>query len=149
MRTLLLVLLAVAAFAADLNLSGTWQLNHQKSNFGPAKPPGNLVTRIAQQNNQLQAQSTVDGLASEYTWTLDGKESVNRIRGNEVKAIASWRGPILQVKSKTAIQGQSVSLTDQYSLSADGKTMTIYRTINGPQGEIEQTYVYDKLLSAK
>ena len=77
----------------------------------------------------------------------DWKESVNRIGGNEVKAVAKWRGPILQVKAKLTVQGTALAMTDQYSLSSDGKTMTIYRTIIGPKGEVEQRYVYDKLPS--
>ena len=148
MRLFLLVGLAVGAWGADPDLTGTWRLNHDKSDFGRAARPGTVVTKIRQQGGELRAESTTDGSVSEYRWTLDGKESVNRIRGNEVKAVAEWRGPILQVKVKMTVQGTARGMTDQYSLAGDGKTMTIYRTINGPNGEIEQRYVYDKVPSS-
>jgi hypothetical protein len=63
--------------------------------------------------------------------------------------VAGWRGPILQVRSKVAAKGRSLAMTDQYSLSSDGRELTLFRTIAGPQGEIEQRYVYDKDLSSK
>ncbi len=148
MRIFFLMALAVGAWGADPNLTGTWRLNHEKSDFGRAARPGTVVTKIQQQGGELRAESTTDGAVSEYRWTLDGKESVNRIRGNDVKAVAEWRGPILQVKVKLTAQGVARAMTDQYSLAGDGKTMTIYRTINGPNGEVEQRYVYDKVPSS-
>lgn len=144
MRILLGLFVSAGLLLAETNLSGTWKLNHEKSDFGRAPRPGTVVTKIRQQSGELAAQSTSDGRVNEYRWTLDGKESVNRIAGNEVKAVAGWRGPILQVRSKMTVQGTALAMTDQYSLSADGREMTIFRTINGPQGEIEQRYVYDK-----
>jgi hypothetical protein len=144
MRTVLGLFAAATLLLAEPNLSGTWKLNHDKSDFGRAPRPGAVVTKIRQQGGELAAQSTANGRVNEYRWTLDGKESVNVIGGNEVKAVAGWRGPILQVRSKTTVQGTPLAMTDQYSLSADGREMTIFRTINGPQGEIEQRYVYDK-----
>lgn len=148
MRFFLLVGIAVGLWGADPDLTGTWRLNHDKSDFGRAARPGTVVTKIRQQGGELRAESTTDGAVSEYRWTLDGKESVNRIRGNEVKAVAEWRGPILQVKAKMVVQGTALGMTDQYSLAGDGKTMMIYRTISGPNGEIEQRYVYDKIPSS-
>ena len=149
MRIVLSLFAAAGFLFAEPNLSGTWKLNHEKSDFGRAPRPGTVVTKIRQQGGELAAHSTSNGRVSEYRWTLDGKESINVIGGNEVKAVAAWRGPILQVRSKTSMQGSALAITDQYSLSADGREMTIFRTIAGPQGEIEQRYVYDKDLSDK
>ena len=147
MRLFWLVGLAVGVWGADPDLTGTWRLNHDRSDFGRAARPGTVVTKIRQQAGELRAESTTDGSVSAYRWTLGGKESVNRIGGNEVRAVAEWRGPILQVKAKMTVQGTTLGMTDQYSLAGDGKTMTIYRTINGPNGEMEQRYVYDKVSS--
>ncbi len=149
MRIVLGLLVAAGLLLAEPDLTGTWKLNHEKSDFGRAPRPGTVVTKIRQQGGELAAQSASDGRVNEYRWTLDGKESVNRIGGNEVKAVAGWRGPILQVRSKTTVQGTALAMTDQYSLSDDGREMTIFRTINGPQGELEQRYVYDKDRSDK
>ena len=129
MGILLGFLAAAGLLLAEPNLSGSWRLNHDRSDFGPMPRPGVLVTRIR--------------------WTLDGKESVNVIDGNEVRAVAGWRGPILQVRSKVTARGRSLAMTDQYSLSSDGRELTVFRTIAGPQGEIEQRFVYDKDLSGK
>ena len=149
MRILLVLFAAAGLLAAGPDLSGTWRLNLEKSDFGSAPRPGTVVTKIRQQGGELAAESTANGRVNQYRWTLDGKESVNVIGGNEVKAVAGWRGPILQVRSKVTAQGRVLSMTDQYSLSADGREMTVFRTISGPQGEVEQRYVYDKDLSAK
>ena len=143
------LLAAAGLLLAEPNLSGAWRLNHDRSDFGPLPRPGAVVTRIRQQGGDLAAESTANGRVNQYRWTLDGKESVNVIDGNEVRAVAGWRGPILQVRLKVAAKGRSLAMTDQYSLSSDGRELTLFRTIAGPQGEIEQRYVYDKDLSGK
>lgn len=149
MGILVVFFAAAGLLAAEPDLSGTWRLNLEKSDFGSAPRPGAVVTKIRQRGGELAAESTANGRVSQYRWTLDGKESVNVIGGNEVKAVAGWRGPILQVRSKVTAQGRALSMTDQYSLSADGREMTVFRTISGPQGEVEQRYVYDKDPSSK
>ncbi|MCX6585183.1 MAG: hypothetical protein NTX13_01205 [Acidobacteria bacterium] len=149
MGILLGFLAAAGLLLAEPNLSGSWRLNHDRSDFGPMPRPGVLVTRIRQQGGELAAESTGSGRVNQYRWTLDGKESVNVIDGNEVRAVAGWRGPILQVRSKVTARGRSLAMTDQYSLSSDGRELTVFRTIAGPQGEIEQRFVYDKDLSGK
>ena len=149
MGILVVFFAAAGLLAAEPDLSGTWRLNLEKSDFGSAPRPGAVVTKIRQQGGELAAESTANGRVSQYRWTLDGKESVNVIGGNEVKAVAGWRGPILQVRAKVTAQGRALSMTDQYSLSADGREMTVFRTISGTQGKVKQRYVYDKDPSSK
>jgi hypothetical protein len=70
---------AAGLLAAEPDLSGTWRLNPDKSDFGSAPRPGAVVTRIRQQAGELAAESTVSGRVSQYRWTLDGDGAGPRV----------------------------------------------------------------------
>ena len=63
-------------------------------------------------------------------YTMDGKECVNHVRGNVVKSTARWEGDDLVIDSKVFALRQA-DIQDRWSLSADGKTITLRRHMTG------------------
>jgi hypothetical protein len=83
-------------------------------------------------------------VTAELKYSTDGKETTNTVRGNEVKSTAKWEGDELAIAGKAQFNGADVTLTDRWSLSADGKTLTILRHVNSPMGETDQKIVLEK-----
>jgi hypothetical protein len=133
---------------AVTDFSGEWTLNVARSDFGRANPPRALLMKVRQSEGQLAVESTLTDArgdsTSRYTLDLTGKETENVMRGNRVVSLSSWRGPSLQVKARTALQGAEVRTVDQWQMEDGGRVLTIYRTATTPNGEIEQRFVYEK-----
>jgi hypothetical protein len=76
-------------------------------------------------------------------YSTDGKETANTIRGNAFKSTAHWDGDQLAIESKGSLGG-NVTLKDRWSLSADGKTLSLQRHASRTLGSTDQTYVFEK-----
>jgi len=147
------VALLAAAFGllqaqAKPNFSGTWKLNASKSNFGPMPAPEARTDKITHQDPDLKDSFTQSGPMGEVTaelkYSTDGKETTSSVRGNQIKSTAKWEGDELVIAGKTSFEGGDVTLADRWSLSADGKTLTILRHVNSPMGETDQKIVLEK-----
>ena len=140
-------LLSVTAFAAP-NFSGEWKLNAGKSDFGPMPAPEKLLMKVDHKDPALTVkneQTTQQGESkTEQVYTTDGKENKNKNRNNEMISKLKWEGDALTIDSKLDFQGNEVSLKDNWTLSSDGKVLTIKRKIVAPQGEFETIQVLDK-----
>jgi hypothetical protein len=140
---------ATVAMAADKpDFSGSWKLNASKSDFGPMPAPDKLDRTIKQAEGKLTFTTVRAGqegeMTTETTYTTDGKESVNKVRDMEVKSVAAWDGDKLIVKSKREVQGMEISLVETWTLSKDGKVLTIVNNASTPQGDFTLTTVMDK-----
>ena len=87
------------------------------------------------------------------TYKLDGTETTADAtggRGGTSTLKAAWKddGKTLELKrvSKFNFQGNDVTVTtnEDWSLSADGKTLTVKRTSESPRGTQSSTLVFDK-----
>lgn len=151
MRVLLIFLGAVLALpgGSKPDFSGSWKLNVEKSEFGGAPGPTSLTSKIAHHEPELKVHSEVSGpqgrYETDYKWITDGRDNVNTVRGNEIHAKVVWDGPLLRASAATESNGGKLTLVDQWSLSQDGRVLTIARTISAPRGDVRQTYVYDKI----
>jgi hypothetical protein len=138
----------LAAADTKKEISGTWKLNTSKSDFGPLPAPNSVVTTIKHEEPKLELSSNVSGAQGEYTtsykYTTDGKECTNVNRGIEAKSTVTWEGDTLLINSKVNANGNDIVLKDKYVTSSEGKVLTLSRHITAPQGELDQTYVYDK-----
>ncbi len=134
--------------AAKPNFSGEWKLNAKESNFGPMPAPDKMERKINHEDPSMKITTTQAGQQGEMTTNLvyktDGSESVNKIRDADVKSVAKWDGDALTVTSKREAQGMEITMNERWTLSADGKAMTIVNKINTPQGDFEITVVMDK-----
>ena len=149
-----LMLAAVSALAADKpSFTGTWEMNKGQSDFGQMSSqtvPDKLTQKITQKGDaELRAESTTVGArgtaSTDMKYKLDGSESTNKNQMGEVKSVAKWDGNHIAITSKREVQGMSIGLSEKWEVSADGKVMTVNRTMTGtPMGDIVTKMVFDK-----
>ena len=148
-----LVCFAAVAFAASLaakpNFSGTWTLNVSKSDFGMLPGPTSRTDVIEHNDPVLKdtvKQETQQGPQNvTLNYTTDGKEATNEQGPMTVKSNLSWDGDNLVVDSKTSLQGNDVTIKQVWTLSADGKTLTINAHLAAAAlGETDQKFVFEK-----
>ena len=142
-------LLAVSAAAQSKpDFGGTWKLNPAKSDFGPLPPPDTRTDVIVQDASGLSDAVDTSGpqgqMDLKLAYKFDGTETVNDFRGNAVKSTAKWDGAALVVDSKLNMNDQEIGLVSKWTLSDDGKTLTMATHLSSPMGEADQTYVLEK-----
>jgi len=130
------------------NLTGEWKLNVGKSNYGPVPAPQLMIRKVMHDEPALSITTTQKGAQGEVTtelkYTTDGKLAVNKVAGGEAKGTAQWQGDKLVIDSTREFQGNPMRLKETWSLSADGKILTIATHLGLPQGEFDLTLVFDK-----
>lgn len=157
-RSILLVAFALFSTMAfgQVNFSGSWALNESKSNFGDSRfrmaSPKLAITQDASTFTIERTFVTQDGEERKMTekYTLDGKESLNPMFNSQKKSVATISADkkVLNVSSSMTLEfnGETNELKtiENYSLSDDGKTMTIETQSTSSRGERKYTAVYDK-----
>jgi hypothetical protein len=73
-------------------------------------------------------------------YTTDGKESVN----GDSKGSAQWIGDKLMIESSREFQGATLKQKEIWTLSADGKTLTVDSHVSIPNGEFDVKQVFDR-----
>ncbi len=145
---LITVLVLASGLAAKPNFTGDWKLNPAKSDFGQFPAPSKLTMSIGHDDPNLKVSTSMAGDYGEFTWeaayTTDGKECINKMRDNESKSTVTWDGDILLINTKTSFGGNDMTISDKWTLSADGKTLTIDRKFASSQGEMVQKIAMDK-----
>jgi hypothetical protein len=145
----LLVAVPAAARAQQVpNLSGTWVLQLDKSDFGPIPGPTSRTDVVDHQEPKLNIKRTTVQNGTEVVgnlvFVIDGKEYKNTMGPQELTSTLKWDGAVLVVSTNTSMQGADVALLDRYSLSADGKTLTQDRTISVQGQSLTQKLVFTK-----
>ena len=154
-RRSVLAMLALAGLAATLasaadkpNFTGSWKMNSEKSDFGPVPPPEKMERTIKHEDPKLNVNSMSVGPQgenkTEANYTTDAKDSVNKMNGMEVKSVAAWDGSNLTIKYKREAQGMEISFVENWTLSADGKVLTVVNNLSTPQGDFVLKMVMDK-----
>ncbi|MBY0504559.1 MAG: hypothetical protein K2X03_11650 [Bryobacteraceae bacterium] len=151
---LALTVASVSTWAAEKpNFSGTWEMNKAKSDFGQMPPmmvPDKLTQKIVQKGEtEMRVESTTTGergtASTDMKYKLDGSESTNKNQMGEVKSVAKWDGSQIAITSKREVQGMTIGLSEKWEVSADGKTMSVQRTMTGtPMGDVVTKTVFDK-----
>jgi hypothetical protein len=153
MKYVALSLIAAASAFAQANLSGNWMLNLAASEYGQFPAPQVMMRTIAQEPNAIRLSTFQKGaqgeLNSELRYSTDGKPSTN----GDSTGTARWDGARLVIEStrKVANQGKANELKsrEEWTLSADGKTLTIVTKIELPQqGGFEVKQVFEKMPGA-
>jgi len=88
------------------------------------------------------------GMGGPRSFNLDGSEATADSGRGKVARKASWTGNTLELVSKSTFQGQDgaevvSTITEKFSLAADGKTLTVTRKVEGPRPS-DSTYVFTK-----
>jgi len=156
MKRILICLIAFAtvflwmggSVQAALNLAGEWALNLSKSDYGRFPAPLSMTRTITQNGSTLtfhSVQKSAQGdVTSDFTYTTDGKESVNKVQGGESKGTAQWIGDKLMIESSREFQGVTLKQKDIWTLSPDGKTLTVDSHVTIPNGEFDVKQVLEK-----
>ncbi len=139
-----------AAMAAGKpDFSGFWKINNAKSDFGPMpQGPDKFERKVDHKDPEMKLSTTQSMQGNERTtdvaYTIDGKERDVQMGPTTAKVTAAWKGPALEVVTKREINGNSIVSKDKWSLSADGKVMTVESSISTSQGEFALKFVLDK-----
>jgi protein-S-isoprenylcysteine O-methyltransferase Ste14 len=147
----LFLICAAFRFAQNTpNFTGEWKLNIGKSDFGVLRAPEHRVDHMRHEEPVLRVasrQSRGDRQsASEIECRTDGSDCTVSIRGSDLKlaATARWRGRALVVDSRGEYNAAQFRMSDRWTLSPDGKTLTIARSISSDSGETHQNLVLEK-----
>ncbi|HNY39828.1 MAG TPA: hypothetical protein PKJ41_05520 [Bryobacteraceae bacterium] len=148
-----LMAMAVTALAAGKpDFTGTWKLDPSKSDFGQMTPPDKMERVIDHKDPAIKIktiQSTPKGdRTTETEYTLDGKEQKQENPRGVVLYTPKWEGDVVMIDSKrnVTVAGQQVEITgfERWSLSGDGKTMTVESKMVLPSGEVSMKAVFTK-----
>lgn len=152
-----------AAAPTAANYSGKWSLDQTKSQNLPHfySRVSSQTLNIAQTDATLdvgvevvQGQQAPDKL--DFHYTLDGKENKTETSIRTVSGIVktpAYLKAVVQDAGKLAItidrvlpgaDGRHVKTNELWSLSADGKLLTVHRTDDGPLGSRESEMVFVK-----
>lgn len=148
------MLLGTSAWGQDRpDLSGTWQLNVAKSEYGDMQGPSSRTDVIEQHANEIRESVLAEGRhkTQQYTLTFstDGKKTEFPV-GAEVhmgsvtlqSISATWQDKSLIVLEKVRFQDSDLVVKNKYTLSPDGKLLTIATSLNG---EVLETFAFDRL----
>jgi hypothetical protein len=145
-----LLLLAIAALPAlaKPNFTGDWKLNPSRSEFGQMPAPSSMTMKIAHDDpkmtNHMKSVSDMGEFEADSKYTTDGKDCVNEIFNSQFKSVLKWEGDALLIESKGSFGDNEFSMSDKWTLSEDGKTLTIARTFKSAMGEGGQKLVLEK-----
>jgi hypothetical protein len=151
----LIVMIPLCSFAAKPDFSGQWTLNESKSNLGEGRIFSAANMKVTQEGNTLTIERTRTGRNGEArttseTLTMDGKENISEGENRTSSTTVTWseEGSTLTIKSKRGFnrQGETFEMntTETWSLSGDGKTLTIQSDSSSAMGDRSATLVYDK-----
>ena len=135
----------LAGAQGKTNVSGTWKMNAEKSKFERGGPK-NITIKFDQQGPSLREVFTItrdDGSerAMNLTYTLDGKESSQQLEGQEIKTTAKWEGEALVIEFKNE---KGFNFIRKFTVSGDGKTMTIDVNQTNSNGSATDKVILDK-----
>lgn len=134
----------LAAATVAPNVSGTWKMNTEKSKFEKGGPKG-ITIKFDQQGSTLKESLTLVNEGGErtvdFTYTLDGKESVQQLEGNPIKTTARWEGESLLLEFKN---DDGFSFLRKVTMSGDGKSITMDVKQSTPNGTTTDMVILDK-----
>jgi hypothetical protein len=162
----LLLGLGVAAAQAEPQFTGSWVLDRSQSQFPkhehrgqtapdaqaqPQQPPQVTLT-VAQQGNSLKVTRTFAQGTRSHSMTdmivADGSDQVQQgYRGNVVtrSTFDGDRLVVTHTRTKKTDQGeQTMSRQSVWTLSPDGRVLTIDTTMHGPRGDRAMKTVYQR-----
>lgn len=141
---------AVAAQSKAPDLSGTWEMDATRSDFGPSPKPAKMTLTITQTGATrmtiVTASRTEMGdqsITSNYT--IDGAPHQMPTRDNVAQTSTTrWDAGTFVVDAKMTQDTVSVGVRTRFTLSPDGKLLTINRHISAPGGEADLRIVFVK-----
>ena len=126
------------------DVSGTWKMNAEKSKFERGGPKA-ITIKFDQQGSTLNEALTLTNDRGErtvnFTYSLEGKESLQQLEGRPIKTIVKWEGESLVIEFKN---DEGFNFLRKVTVSSDGKTMTIDVKQSSPNGVANDIVVLEK-----
>jgi len=151
MKKIAVLVMAMALMVAGLtfaqakpDFSGKWAPKVDANAAPPAGGGGGMRGGMAgpMTIKQTATELTQDVVRGDTTMTtiykLDGTESINKTQRGESKSVAKFDGPKLVVKTVAEGPNGPTETTATWSLSADGKELSIVRTTQ--RGDMTTVY---------
>lgn len=140
--------LAATAAQAKVSFAGDWKLAVAKSDFGQFPAPSAMSQKNTHEEPSLKVVVKMSTDNGDFDWEsaykTDGTETTNQFGPNEMKSKAAWEGDVLVINTKGSFGDAEVTMVDKWTLSADGKTLTIQRHWASSRGEMDQKLVLEK-----
>jgi hypothetical protein len=147
MRVVLAVLvLCMAALAAESPFSGTWKLNLAKSKLPPPAPKSETAQVVADDNNLHMKDAITDDKGQAMTVTYDAKFDGKDypVTGDPNSDSISFQRVDANTIKGTGKKAGNVVSTATIVVSSDGKTTTV-DFVDSSQGKPQSgTAIYDK-----
>ncbi len=151
--SLILIVLTFPAYPKDEGFSGRWVLD--KGSQLPSGGPGNLQTRIKQDNSGLTIESTfrepdngivplvyLGVMTTKLRLSLDGTQQQNAIGPFQMASKTSMNGKQLETEWTAMVKGDQVQGHWTHTLSDDGKHMTLEIKESSTQGQSGQATLH-------
>ena len=140
----LVVLLAavaapLAAQTAHTDFSGTWVLDATRTIFdGQIPVPQSATYVVVQVGDSIAVDqrivTEVGELVQKKVWKVDGKPWANTTTyagaALPLSSTLAWRDAVLAIRTTADFQGNAVDQAETWTLSGDGKMLTLATTTN-------------------
>ena len=151
--SLILIVLTFPAYPKDEGFSGRWVLD--KGSQLPSGGPGNLQTRIKQDNSGLTIESTfrepdngivplvyLGVMTTKLRLSLDGTQQQNAIGPFQMASKTTITGKQMETEWTAMVKGDQVQGHWTHTLSDDGKHMTLEIEESSTQGQSGQATLH-------
>ena len=145
---LLLPTLAALALSASAspNFSGHWKLNVEKSKLDdPYHEERTVDHKDPDLTVSLKAVSDGEEEESTAKYRTDRKETRNMLDGDPLFTTAHWDGDALVFESQIIGDTDTIEFYDRWTLSSDGKILTVTRKQKVGRDERDLVFVFDLL----
>jgi hypothetical protein len=149
MKKTVLLVMAMALVVAGMsfaqakpNFAGSWAPKADPAAAAAAgggmRGGGGGPMTVKQTATELTTERTMGETTMATVYKLDGTETVNKTQRGESKSVAKWDGAKLVVKTSSEGPNGPTEQTATWSLSADGKELTI--VTGSARGDRTQVY---------
>jgi hypothetical protein len=123
-------------------------MDPSKSDYGVMEAPQSVTRKIVHDEPNVTMvvtqKSSRGDMTTEFKYATDGKEYVNKTRLGDARSTLRWDGDALLLSTRRTVMGRDLQINDRWTLSADGKTMTISGKITGGGADNDYTIVFEK-----
>jgi len=133
------------------DITGTWVLSLDDSEFGMSPAPDSAIIEVGRADDRVVMARTSHHPAAgganttSFDMPADGETHEATLSDGATDASVEWDGAALQLWIVAQSSVGDVDVSERWSVDADGTQLTIDRLIEVPNmGEFEQTLVFKK-----